>query len=925
MENKDDESCYQHCSNTENEQRGCEDDAIDGETNEEPEYDTQEASSDTQVPSDDEHGDSSLEGLCILDGKKQAGGENIPVLGMSFESDQDAYDYYNSYARVVGFSVRRLRSNKYKHTNVTWKREFCCSCEGFYTKKNTPEKKREERRFGCKAMLQIKLNEDGKFVVTKFEAEHTHDLVPESSSHVLRSQRTIEPSQGGLMNQMHFAGFKPSQIFSYLTVEAGGPENLNFLQTDCNNFIQRRRAKFLKKGDAQCLLDYFKKKQMEDKSFFYAIRTNIDNEICGCFFCDGKSRSDYTIFGDVVVFDTTFKTNKYDMVCAPIVGVNHHGQTILFGCGLLDGETTEACKWFFDVFLQAMGGKKPKTIFTDQAASIASAIREVLPNSHHRLCLWHIYQNAAKHLSQVFTKFSTFSQAFKSCIYDPESVEEFESSWKDLLDYYDLKENEWLKDLYNLREKWAQIYGRCNFCAGMTTTQRSESINKTLKKFFYKNLILCEWVVHYERALVDRREKERLAEVATTQRKRKLLSNWKVEVEAAKMYTKASFNCFQEEFRKCLDLILELESDDGRIETYVVQRPGNPNLRRSVIYSPSNQSVNCSCKRFQFEGILCAHALKLFRELGLSTLPSKYYLKRWRRDARQGVDLECYGEANFSDRSASSALQYSHLSHIAQRIVAKGAKDKQSSTLVESKLLELEAELDGNLSIGQEHETNGDIDSNDQVNENNANLVLRDPKVKRGRRRGKGKRNNDLGSKKQSKLRSSSVRREQEDGPVPLKEQNVSVSRKRKTPSKRKDSQEPNSYEHEKTGPSNSYEHVQGSIGLVNQNQSNMPFINPGFPTTFGPQGIPSHYPYGFPPTTSSVQAMPNQSHDIPSHYPYGFPPTASIVHAIPSQSLGYQPIRPMFDYSLMYSQAIIQPRPQGPAHQLNFPDPSTS
>ena len=93
----------------------------------------------------------------------------------------------------------------------------------------------------------------------------------------------------------------------------------------------------------------------------------------------------------------------------------------------------------------------------------------------------------------------------------------------------------------------------------MTTTQRNESINKTLKKFFSKNLILCEWVIHYERILADRREKETLAEVATAQRKRKLLSNWNVEYEAAKVYTKGSFNCFQEEYRKCLDLVLERE------------------------------------------------------------------------------------------------------------------------------------------------------------------------------------------------------------------------------------------------------------------------------------------------------------------------------------------------------------------------------
>lgn len=121
------------------------------------------------------------------------------------------------------------------------------------------------------------------------------------------------------------------------------------------------------------------------------------------FFCDGKSRRDYAVFGDAVCFDTTFKTNNYNIVCAPIVGINNYGQTILFGCALLDGETTEACAWLFNVFLQAMKGKRPKTIFTDQAASIAAAIEEVLPDSHHRLCLWHIFQNAAKHLNHVFS------------------------------------------------------------------------------------------------------------------------------------------------------------------------------------------------------------------------------------------------------------------------------------------------------------------------------------------------------------------------------------------------------------------------------------------------------------------------------------------------------------------------------------------
>ena len=36
-------------------------------------------------------------------------------------------------------------------------------------------------------------------------------------------------------------------------------------------------------------------------------------------------------FGDVVVFDMTYITNKFKIPFAPFVGVNHHGKSILFG------------------------------------------------------------------------------------------------------------------------------------------------------------------------------------------------------------------------------------------------------------------------------------------------------------------------------------------------------------------------------------------------------------------------------------------------------------------------------------------------------------------------------------------------------------------------------------------------------------------
>jgi len=41
---------------------------------------------------------------------------------------------------------------------------------------------------------------------------------------------------------------------------------------------------------------------------------------------------DYTLFGDLVVFDTTYRTNKYDMICAPFIGVNNYAMNVMFGC-----------------------------------------------------------------------------------------------------------------------------------------------------------------------------------------------------------------------------------------------------------------------------------------------------------------------------------------------------------------------------------------------------------------------------------------------------------------------------------------------------------------------------------------------------------------------------------------------------------------
>ena len=72
------------------------------------------------------------------------------------------------------------------------------------------------------------------------------------------------------------------------------------------------------------------------------------------------------------------------MVFAPIMGVNNHGQTIIFACAFLNHESVDDFIWLFNQFLESMPGDAPKMIITDQDPAMTKTFPLVLPNTLHR-------------------------------------------------------------------------------------------------------------------------------------------------------------------------------------------------------------------------------------------------------------------------------------------------------------------------------------------------------------------------------------------------------------------------------------------------------------------------------------------------------------------------------------------------------------
>ncbi|KAG6630960.1 protein FAR1-RELATED SEQUENCE 5 isoform X3 [Carya illinoinensis] len=103
-----------------------------------------------------------------------------PYVGMEFESEEAAKVFYDAYATRLGFIMRvdafrrSMRDGK-----VVWRR-LVCNKEGFRKlrpKRSENRKPRAITREGCKAMIVVKKEKTGKWLVTRFVKEHNHPLV----------------------------------------------------------------------------------------------------------------------------------------------------------------------------------------------------------------------------------------------------------------------------------------------------------------------------------------------------------------------------------------------------------------------------------------------------------------------------------------------------------------------------------------------------------------------------------------------------------------------------------------------------------------------------------------------------------------------------------------------------------------------------
>ncbi|KAD4180254.1 hypothetical protein E3N88_28845 [Mikania micrantha] len=116
----------------------------------------------------------------------------------------------------------------------------------------------------------------------------------------------------------------------------GGPHNMRGTKTDYMNFSHEIR-KFIGDMDAKMFVEMLDQWSVNFPNFLseYSV---VDGELRCAFWADAVSKANYKEFGDVMSFDATYHTNKYDMIFVSFTGVDHHKRGVTFGAGLLSKE-----------------------------------------------------------------------------------------------------------------------------------------------------------------------------------------------------------------------------------------------------------------------------------------------------------------------------------------------------------------------------------------------------------------------------------------------------------------------------------------------------------------------------------------------------------------------------------------------------------
>ncbi|KAF7145612.1 hypothetical protein RHSIM_Rhsim04G0140500 [Rhododendron simsii] len=259
-----------------------------------------------------------------------------------------------------------------------------------------------------------------------------------------------------------------------------------------------------------------------------------------------------------------------------------------------------------------------------------------------------------------------------------------------------LERNEWLQQLYEIRDSWVPVYNRGTFFAGMNTTGRSEGVNSFFDAFVTSTTNLKEFVIKTK--------------------------------YVAKIYTRNIFNKFKDEISNAFNYKVEEMTNADGFQLFVVKSKVNELQKFTVTLDSQSYEGMCEYQNFEFIGILRRHILKVFVRLDIDAIPDHFILPRWRQKANKFRIIDSEGLVHDDGKEESEALRLSHMCQESTKLAYLAAPSYESYKIyievmndLSEKLLKISSYVPPPFNVCHEKD---DLHSNERTQ-----VLLLDPNI----------------------------------------------------------------------------------------------------------------------------------------------------------------------------------------------------
>ncbi|KAL4327651.1 hypothetical protein AHAS_Ahas13G0121400 [Arachis hypogaea] len=159
---------------------------------------------------------------------------------MCFGTIEDANQFYQNYAKLVGFVTKIRFTRRVGKDKVSKNQMITCNREGKRKSRVFPiEKTNLRTNYNFLARISIRLNKEGLWIISKVCLDHSHPCDPEMAK-LLTCNRVMTMHMCRVIERNNEAGVRPSKTYQVLVGEAGGFSKINLMEKDVRNYLSRK-------------------------------------------------------------------------------------------------------------------------------------------------------------------------------------------------------------------------------------------------------------------------------------------------------------------------------------------------------------------------------------------------------------------------------------------------------------------------------------------------------------------------------------------------------------------------------------------------------------------------------------------------------------------------------------------------------------